>query len=107
MDISIVAVVRWRRLNHFSEKPGMSTWKIGWVTPDRIYPCGGSTVYVNNRSVRGVERTYLPDEYQRICSAAAQPMCRARVPDPPRRDEDDRAEPALQHHNQRTVMSIR
>ena len=54
MDMSIVAVVRCRRLNHFSEKPGISTWKIGWVTPDRIYQCGGSTVYVNNRSVRGV-----------------------------------------------------
>ena len=54
IDMSIVAVVRCRRLNHFSEKPGMSTWKIGWVTPDRIYQCGGSTVYVNNRSVRGV-----------------------------------------------------
>lgn len=34
--MSIVAVVRPRRSNHFSEYPGMSTWKIGCVMPAMI-----------------------------------------------------------------------
>lgn len=41
IDMSIVAVVRPRRSNHFSEDPGMSTRKIGCVMLAMIYACGG------------------------------------------------------------------